>query len=127
LVDAFSGEWTETVLGLNYINQQSKAAVPPKCTAKVQVTDIRYSAMGKQSLRKKKNTMRTLQILKARLEGAAAQHISKKRDLLVLLNAAHKTCCDDSKTHSVLATFRTGCVCFRFYELITSQNSFKAG
>ena len=65
-VDMFSGELSENVSLLNFIRQQVKNVIPPKQTARCQVTDIRFAKLGKDELMKLKAKQRKAMRTKAK-------------------------------------------------------------
>ena len=49
LCDAFAGEWQEEVKNLDFVLNIVKTLLGPKVTAKIQLTDVRFSKMAKDA------------------------------------------------------------------------------
>ena len=105
-VDMFAGELTEVVENLNFVRNQVKTVIPPKQTAKVQVTDILYSRIGKAAGNKAKQQLRRDQRRKAKEEGVAAKLEAGCFESLSIVNAMHQRCVESANIGQVEQTFR---------------------
>ena len=116
-VDMFSGELTEVVESQNYCRNQVKTIIPPKQTAKAQVTDILFSRIGKAAGNEKKQELRRAQRRKAKEEGVAAKLEAGCFESLSIVIAMHKRCVEAAEEGKVEQCFRkSGYLAYEFGE-----------
>ena len=72
--------------------------LPPKQTARVQITDIRFAKLGKDALNKVKAKQRKALRAKARKEGVAAKLAKATYEIMDAMIMIHRACVDDNKT-----------------------------
>ena len=117
LVDMFSGELTEHMESMNWLHNQVKAVIPPKQTAKAQVTDLHFSRIGKVAGNEAKRILRIAQKRAASNKGEAAKHESGPFECLTIVIAMHKRCSEDAAVGMVEQVFRkSGYLAFDFGE-----------
>ena len=106
-VDMFTGEHTELMKGLHWLNHQTVHTIGPHVTAKHQVTDVHYSVLGKQEQKRRAPEIRGRMRRLAARQGTAAILIAKHTELLLLATYMHQACVQDNEEKdSVLKTFR---------------------
>ena len=105
-VDMFSGELTEHMEAVNFLRNQVKSVIPPKQTAKAQVTDLHFSRVGKAAGNAEKQKLRLAQKRVASAKGEAAKHESGPFECLTIVNAMHKKCVEDASRGKVEEVFR---------------------
>lgn len=105
-VDMFSGELTEMMEKVNYVRHQPKTVIPPKQTAKTQVTDIYFARVGKAAGQITKQTLRRNQKKKARDQGVAARLEAGAYESIVIMKAMHAACVAGAKEGKVEQSFR---------------------
>ena len=106
-VDMFGGEHTETARERKYANLQPGHTIGPKVTAKMQVTDIRFSKLGKDAARAEQVKVRTAQRRKADAKGEAPNLTSRCLEVMMIGVAMHKACEKDNRENeSVILAFR---------------------
>jgi len=105
-VDMFSGELTEHMEAVNFLRNQVKTVIPPKQTAKAQVTDLHFARVGKAAGNAEKQRLRLAQKRAASSKGEAAKHESGPFECLSIVIAMHKKCEEDASRGKVEETFR---------------------
>ena len=105
-VDMFSGELTEMMEKVNYVRHQPKTVIPPKQTAKCQVTDIYFARVGKAAGQQAKQKLRRAQRAKARDQGVAARLEAGAYESIVIIKAMHDACVAGAKEGKVEQSFR---------------------
>ena len=106
MVDMFSGELTEHMESVNFLRNQVKAVVPPKQTAKAQVTDLLFARIGKAAGSQMKSELRRAQRRKAAKEGVSAKLESGPYECMKILTAMHDRCVEAAAEGAVELTTR---------------------
>ena len=91
----------------NYAHDICKNVVPPKQTARLQITDVRYARLGKDVLAAAKAKHRKAQRKKAKSEGTSAKLEAGPYEVLDSMIQIHKACkADGEKNNGVVKAAR---------------------
>ena len=103
----FSGEHTPLMKSVHWLSQQAVHTIGMHVSSKCQVTDTRFSALGKAEQRRRAPVLRARMRKLAVYEGAAAVLLAKHTEVLHLVLAMHERCVADCRDNdSVVKAFR---------------------